>query len=131
MVGPPGTGKTSKFITQKYTELLLRFFHEKIIVLSHTKVAAEEIRDEILKLPEVKEKGLTKKSLKYKICTIHAYCQNKGLKRDLFSYQDHINLCMMESRFKLQRINASDFEGDKHKFYKYVKDAFGKDNSLK
>ncbi len=53
MVGPPGTGKTSKFITQKYTELLLRFSHEKIIVLSHTKVAAEEIRDEILKLPEV------------------------------------------------------------------------------
>jgi len=131
MVGPPGTGKTSKFITQKYTELLLKFSHEKIIVLSHTKVAAEEIRDEILKLPEVKEKGLTKKSLKYKICTIHAYCQSKGLKRDLFSYQDHINLCMMESRFKLQRINASDFEGDKHKFYKYLKDAFGKDNTLK
>ena len=75
--GPPGTGKTSKFITSKYLELLNDFSHERIIVLSHTNVAADEIRDAILKLPKVKEKGLTKKSLKYKICTIHSYCKNK------------------------------------------------------
>ena len=50
--GPPGTGKTSKYITAKYLELLDKFTYDKIIILSHTKVAAEEIRDEILKLPK-------------------------------------------------------------------------------
>ena len=131
MVGPPGTGKTSKFITQKYIELLTKYSYEKIIVLSHTKIAAEEIRDEILKLPEVKEKGITKKSLKYKICTIHAYCKDKGMKKDLFSYQDHINLSRRESLFKLQRINQSEFEADKHKFYRYLEDAYGRGQTLK
>ena len=50
MVGPPGTGKTSTFITSKYTELLKSFDYKRIIVLSHTNVAADEIKDEILKL---------------------------------------------------------------------------------
>jgi len=131
MVGPPGTGKTSEFITKKYKELLTKYSHTKIIILSHTNVAADEIRDEILKLPEVKEKGLTKKTFKYKICTIHSYCKSKALSRDVFSYEDHISLCIKDSRFKLQRISASDFEGDKHKFYKYISDAFGKGMTLK
>ena len=43
--GPPGTGKTSMFITQKYTELLKKYPYNKIIILSHTNVAADEIRD--------------------------------------------------------------------------------------
>jgi len=44
--GPPGTGKTSIFITNKYKELLKKYSHNKIIILSHTNVAADEIRDE-------------------------------------------------------------------------------------
>ena len=131
MVGPPGTGKTSEFITKKYKELLTKYSHTKIIILSHTNVSADEIRDDILELPEVKEKGLTKKSFKYKICTIHSYCKSRALNKDVFSYEDHISLCIKDSRFKLQRINASDFEGDKHKFYKYISDAFGKGMTLK
>ena len=130
MVGPPGTGKTSEFITKKYKELLTKYSHTKIIILSHTNVAADEIRDEILKLPEVKEKGLTKKSFKYKIGTIHSYCKSKALSRDVFSYEDHINLCRKESEFKLQRISASDFESNQHKFYKYLSDAFGRGMTL-
>ena len=43
MVGPPGTGKTSEFITKKYKELLTKYSHTKIIILSHTNVAADEI----------------------------------------------------------------------------------------
>ena len=56
MVGPPGTGKTSTFITRKYTELLInkKFNYKRIIILSHTNVAADEIKDEILKLDEMK-----------------------------------------------------------------------------
>ena len=42
--GPPGTGKTSMFITQKYTELLKKYSYNRIIILSHTNVAADEIR---------------------------------------------------------------------------------------
>ena len=82
--GPPGTGKTSGFLTNKYLELLDKYTHDRIIILSHTNVAADEIRDEILKLEKVKEKGLTKKSFKYKICTIHSYCKSKNLNKELF-----------------------------------------------
>ena len=65
MVGPPGTGKTSTFITSKYVELLKNYNYKKIIILSHTNVAADEIKDEILKLPEMQ--GVTKKALKDKV----------------------------------------------------------------
>ena len=91
MVGPPGTGKTSTFITRKYTELLKKFNYKKIIILSHTNVAADEIKDEILKLEKIKEKGLTKKSFKYKICTIHSYCKSKNLNKELFDYKEAEN----------------------------------------
>ena len=130
--GPPGTGKTSKFITQKYVELLKKYSHNEIIILSHTNVAADEIRDAILKLPEVKEKGLTKKSLKYKICTIHAYCKSRLVgRKEVFIYEDHKNLSVMDSLFKLQRVTESEFNSDKHKFYRYLADAYGRGNSLK
>ena len=48
--GPPGTGKTSMWLTKKYVELLNKYSHSNIIVLSHTNVAADEIRDNILSL---------------------------------------------------------------------------------
>ena len=130
--GPPGTGKTTTFITGKYVELLKNYSHNKIIILSHTNVAADEIRDAILKLPEVKEKGLTKKSLKYKICTIHAYCKSRLVgRKEVFSYEDHKNLSMVDSLFKLQRVTESEFDNDKHKFYRYLADAYGRGKSLR
>ena len=45
IVGPPGTRKTSLWIVNKYKELLTKYSHTKIIILSHTNVAADEIRD--------------------------------------------------------------------------------------
>ena len=56
--GPPGTGKTHIFLTKKYQELLQQYDPERIIMLSHTKVAAEELKDAILDLPRSKEKIL-------------------------------------------------------------------------
>ena len=129
--GPPGTGKTSGFLTNKYLELLDKYTHDRIIILSHTNVAADEIRDEILKLKKVKEKGLTKKSFKYKICTIHSYCKSKNLNKELFDYKDHINLCKNQevgSLFKLQTMKESEF--DQHNFYKYLSDAFGQGKNV-
>ena len=55
--GPPGTGKTSMWLTKKYGKLLKKYSHSNMLVLSHTNTAADEIRDNILKLKEVKEKG--------------------------------------------------------------------------
>ena len=55
IAGPPGTGKTHKFLTKKYKELLAQKFEpEKIIMLSHTNVAADELKEAILELPEIK-----------------------------------------------------------------------------
>jgi L-fucose mutarotase/ribose pyranase (RbsD/FucU family) len=123
--GPPGTGKTNKFLTAKYLELLKKYSHNNIIVLSHTNVAADEIRDAILKLPEIKEKGLTKKSLKYKICTIHSFCKSRLVgRKEVFDADDHKNLGMINTLFKIQSIQG--FDPDKHGFYKYLKDAFGR-----
>ena len=128
--GPPGTGKTSMFITQKYTELLKKYSYNKIIILSHTNVAADEIRDEILKLPEMQ--GVTKKAMKYKICTIHSYCKSRLVgRKEVLSYEDHKNLCTIETLFKLQTVNESEFNADKHKFYRYLADAHGRGHTIK
>ena len=128
--GPPGTRKTSKWIVDKYKELLTKYSYDNIIILSHTNVAANEIKNEILKLPEMND--VTKKAMKYKICTIHAYCKDKLVgRKELFSYEDHKNLSKIDSLFNLQRINESEFDADKHKFYRYIADAHGKGKTLK
>ena len=46
IVGPPGTGKTHIYLKSKYKELLKTYSPEKMILLSHTNVAADEIRRE-------------------------------------------------------------------------------------
>tara|TARA_R100001591_G_scaffold66419_1_gene75744 strand:+ start:371 stop:1945 length:1575 start_codon:yes stop_codon:yes gene_type:complete len=129
--GPPGTGKTHVFLTKKYQELLQKYDPEKIIMLSHTNVAADELKQAVLDLPEIKEKGLKKKFFKYKICTIHAFCRSKLLKKELVDYADYLNLCRLNSGFKRQRVSQSEFENDKHKFFKFLNDAFGTGKTIK
>ena len=130
MVGPPGTGKTSKFITSKYVELLKKFDYKKIIILSHTKVAAAEIRDEILKLPEMQ--NVTKEALKYNICTIHRYCKKKAtIGEKLLDYDDYKNLCRIDSIFQRHKVTESEFENREHGYFKFVKEAYGFNRSLK
>ena len=84
VAGPPGTGKTHTFIVKLYKELLNKYSPENIIILSHTNVAADEIRHAILELPEMKEKGLRKKFFKYRISTIHSFCKSKVPKKEKF-----------------------------------------------
>ena len=128
--GPPGTRKTSKWVVDKYKELLKKYSYENIIILSHTNVAADEIKKEILKLSEME--GVTKKAMKYKICTIHAYCRSRlvGVK-ELFGYEDHMSLTTIESLFKLQRVTEAQFNADEHLFYRYLKDAHGMGKNIK
>ena len=82
IAGPPGTGKTHGFIVGLYKDLLPKYHPDKIVILSHTNVAANQIRDAILQIPEIKERGFTQKSMKYKICTIHSYCRNRLLRKE-------------------------------------------------
>ena len=130
MVGPPGTGKTSRFITGKYSELLKKFNYKNIIILSHTNVAADEIRDEILKLPEMQ--NVTKKELKYNICTIHRYCKKKAtIGEEVLDYDDYKNLCRIDTIFQRHKVTADAFENREHGYFKFVKEAYGFNRSLK
>ena len=42
-----------------------------------------------------------------------------------------MNLTTIDSLFKLQRVTESEFNADKHKFYRYLADAHGRGNTLK
>jgi superfamily I DNA/RNA helicase len=75
--------------------------------------------------PGTGKTNLTKKSLKYKICTIHSFCKSRLVgKKEVFDADDHKNLGMINTLFKIQSIQG--FDPDKHNFYKYLKDAFGR-----
>ena len=51
IAGPPGTGKTHDFILGLYKQLLKEDYQpEKIVILSHTNVAANQIKEAVLKL---------------------------------------------------------------------------------
>ena len=124
IAGPPGTGKTHIYIVEElYQKILLpKYDPNKIIILSHTNVAADQLKDAILALPIMKERGFTKKSMKYKICTIHSYCKNRLLHKDKFEYEDHKNLIIQNRLFG--RDSSTDV--DKHTLYKFRSDAKGR-----
>ena len=100
IVGPPGTGKTHIYLKSKYKDLLKTYSPEKMILLSHTNVAADEIREAVEDLPEIKNMKLEENFFENRICTIHKYCQSKLIKKSLFKDEDHINLCRMHKEFK-------------------------------
>ena len=77
VAGPPGTGKTHGFLVEKYREGFLKYGTDKIILLSHTRTASNQIIEAILKMKEVKEQGLDKDYFKDRICKIHQFCRIK------------------------------------------------------
>ncbi len=123
IAGPPGTGKTHVYITGLYEKLLIKYSYKKIIILSHTNVAADQILDAIIKLPQMKD--VTKKELGETIGTIHHYCANrpslKG-KPSKTKLEDHKNLIAEDRRFGLD--GNPDIE--KHNLYKFRSDAKGR-----
>jgi len=129
IAGPPGTGKTHIYIVEElYQELLLKYHPDKIIILSHTNVAADQIRAAVLALPTMKERGFTNKSMKYKICTIHSYCRNRlsAVRKDKFKYEDHKNLIIQNRLFR--RDPSTDV--DSHSLYQFRSDAKGRGMTL-
>ena len=126
VAGPPGTGKTHGFIVDLYKKLLIKYHPDNIIILSHTNVAADQIRAAILNIPQIKSKGFTDKSMKLKICTIHKYCKSKHLHKKKFEYEDHKNLILQNRLFAKDPTTNI----DKHALYQFRSDAAGRGLSL-
>ena len=126
IVGPPGTGKTRKFLVEKYKECFPKYNPEKIILLSHTQVAVGEIRDAIMNLKEVKEKGYKEKFFEHRICTIHHYCKHKLFRKERFENDDFKDLCRIETGFR----QSKERDIEKHPLLKFVKEARGNGRDL-
>ena len=122
IAGPPGTGKTHVYIVGLFKELVVKYDYKKILILSHTNVAAEQILEAVHKLPKMK--GVTKKELRETIGTIHHYCKNRpSLKGKLnkTKLEDHKNLIIQNRHFNDDR--NPDIE--KHNLYRFRSDAKG------
>ena len=100
------------------------YFEKEIKKLSYS------IKDEILKLPEMQ--GITKKSLEHNICTIHHYCKNKAtIGEQVLDYDDYKNLCRIDSIFQRHKVTQSQFDNREHGYFKFVREAYGFNRSLK
>tara|TARA_R110002012_G_scaffold30571_2_gene92448 strand:+ start:2633 stop:4273 length:1641 start_codon:yes stop_codon:yes gene_type:complete len=103
VAGPPGTGKTT-YLMRQYYDALDRYQAADIIVISHTRTAANEIRKKIDDPVNVekycKETGKdifnlikeTKKIRESTISTIHKYCKDQITKSkggDVFEITDY------------------------------------------
>ena len=88
IAGPPGTGKTT-YLVKKYYEALSTYQPADIMVISHTRTAANHIRGKILDIESMnnylQETGINvlgiiqanKKTLERNVSTIHKYCKNQ------------------------------------------------------
>ena len=134
VAGPPGTGKTHGFLVEKYREGFLKYNPEKIVLLSHTNTAANQIIEAILKMPEVKKQGLDKSYFQDRICTIHHFCRSKIMKKEVFDNKetsDYNNLCKEDSAFRVAPFKGDPYKN--HPFFKFISHAHGRDlsNNLK
>ena len=131
VVGPPGTGKTHTFLLEKYREFFKKYDPDKIILISHTNTAVNEILNAAMDVPEIKERGYRRKFFEDRICTIHHYCKKKLEKKEVFNEQDNEdfkNLCRLHIAFAYSKY-GSDVYRD-HSFFKFIKAAYGHNRTL-
>ena len=142
IIGPPGTGKTTRLV-EKYYHCLQTYTIEKIQVISHTNVAADEIRAKILDEKEamayekkhkvliwhkikIKNKNLFKRT----VSTIHSYCKNNLFNAQVFDEATYMELCRRKVMFQRYYKGPKDLKSlnKKHPFFKFL--GFAKDNGL-
>lgn len=120
--GPPGTGKTSQWLPNKYKECLERKISwDRIVILSHTNVAADAIIDSIKKISNMKD--ISKSKLEDQICTIHSYFRAEYIKLDKYEREDHLLFCKENPEMNHWNKKMS---WDKHPLYQISSYAHGK-----
>ena len=96
--GPPGTGKTNEWLKDKYKKCLEKYPWDRIVVLSHTNVAANAIIDSIKKIPKMKD--VSKSKLDDQICTIHSYFRAEYINLEKYEKKDHDQFCIENPEMK-------------------------------
>ena len=135
VVGPPGTGKTHKWIVKMYKKLLKEYGPENIILLSHTNEAVRQLLVAIMKIKDEEDKtlednGYDEDFFEDRICTLHHYCKHKLLHREVFTEKnnkDFNNLCRENTGFQMSKEKKI----KKHPFFKFVTHARGNGKTLK
>lgn len=130
VIGPPGTGKTHIWILQKYLELYRKYGADKIILLSHTKVAKNELKKAIQELEEIKNNSVIQENenyFDYRISTIHAYCK-KGGNKSVFDKKDDWPALCQAAPFLLLKKSAQITKDPMkyHPFFKCNSEAHGR-----
>ena len=144
VAGPPGTGKTT-YLMKRYYDALDQYQAADIIVISHTRTAAGEIRKKIDDPANVaeyyKETGKdlfslikeTKKIRESTVSTIHKYCKDQITKSkggDVFEITDYNILKIKYPIFNQHTLTKKFtftealFKG--HPFFKFI--GFARDN---
>ena len=136
VVGPPGTGKTYKWIVKRYKKLLKKYGPEDIILLSHTNEAVRQLLAAVTKIKDVegktlKEKGYDEDFFEHRICTLHHYCKHKLMRREVFTAEEDTDgfaaLCRENTGFRIPKEKTI----KKHPFFKFVKHARGNGKTLR
>jgi superfamily I DNA/RNA helicase len=123
--GPPGTGKTHKWLKNKYIEFLKKYPWDRIVILSHTNTAADEIVKAVNKLPELE--NIPDTNLQDQICTIHSYFKAEYLNIKKYEHEDHKAFCKENLGMNIIKKNIS---WDKHPLYEFISHAHGKGYDL-
>ena len=123
--GPPGTGKTHKWLKNKYVDLLKKYPWDRIVILSHTNTAADEIIKAVNKLPELENVPDT--NLQDQICTIHSYFRAEYLNIKKYEREDHTVFCKENSGMNIVKKNTP---WEKHPLYEFISHAHGKGYDL-
>ena len=140
VVGPPGTGKTHKWIVKRYKKLLKKYgtedIIEDIILLSHTNEAVRQLLTAIMKIKNaegrtLKELGYDEDFFEHRICTLHHYCKNKLMRKEVFTAEEDPEgfaaLCRENTGFRMSKEKTI----KKHPFFKFVKHARGNGKTLR
>ena len=142
IIGPPGTGKTTRLV-KIYYSLIQKYTIEKIQVISHTNVAADEIRAKILDEKEARryEKKYNvvvwdkitiknKKLFERTVSTIHRYCKNNLFNAQVFDEATYMELCRRKVMFQRYYNGPKDLKSlnKKHPFFRFL--GFAKDNGF-
>tara|TARA_R100001377_G_scaffold84792_1_gene69165 strand:+ start:1860 stop:3536 length:1677 start_codon:yes stop_codon:yes gene_type:complete len=146
IAGPPGTGKTT-FLVETFYNSIQDYSIADILVISHTRAAANHIRDEILSTKNIElyqkkykkeifyKVTAAKSALNENVSTIHKYCKDqlKVSKDNIFEINDYNNLINSEPLFNkhtktktFKYIQSLLKQHPFFKFFNFARDTVGK-----